>query len=123
MTQPSFEDLARSLRVARAGTRRRHVAPSLPPEGTIQDRFEAFHAAHPEVYAGLVRLARQLRARGRRRWSIDALFHVLRWEWTFSQDDAEDFKLNNNYTSRYARLIREQEPELSDLFEVRSLHA
>ncbi|MCP4448536.1 MAG: hypothetical protein GY811_24845 [Myxococcales bacterium] len=30
-----------------------------------------------------------------------------------------DFKLNNSYTSRYARLIVDREPDLADLFELR----
>ena len=34
-----------------------------------------------------------------------------------------EFKLNNDFTSRYARLIMQQEPDLEDFFEVRVLRS
>jgi hypothetical protein len=37
--------------------------------------------------------------------------------------DGEEFKLNNNYTSRYARLLMEREAGLSGLFATRELRA
>lgn len=38
-------------------------------------------------------------------------------------DPDEQWKLNNNFTSRYARLLLENEPELEGLFEIRSLRS
>jgi hypothetical protein len=35
----------------------------------------------------------------------------------------DDFKLNNNYHSRYARLIMEREPGLDGFFETRGLRS
>ena len=91
---------------------------------SIESRFEAFHARNPGVYAKLVNLA--YRARNldhQRRIGIGMLFEVLRWEWTLLglPDDAEEFKLNNNYRSRYARLIMADHPQLDGLFEIREL--
>ena len=93
---------------------------------TIQLAFIAFHSAHPGVYAELVRICRTYRQhRPGIRWSIDAAYEVLRWERMMADlpDENEDFKLNNNYRSRYARLIMEREPDLADIFETRSLRA
>ncbi len=89
---------------------------------SIEAQFEAFHTRHPEVYASLVTLAYQARGRDRR-IGIGMLFEVLRWEWTLAglPDDAEEFKLNNNYRSRYARLIMADHPQLDGLFELREL--
>ena len=88
--------------------------------GSIDAAFWNFHTNHPEVYEGLVRLAYQA---DRDRLGIKMLFEVLRWEWIIRglPDDAEEFKLNNNYTSRYARLIMESEPGLEGVFETRRL--
>jgi hypothetical protein len=86
---------------------------------TLQDRFERFHAANPEVYRSLVRLARQAAARGHRRIGIGMLFEVLRWE--HALQTSEEFKLNNSYRSRYVRLIEANEADLRGLFETRSL--
>jgi hypothetical protein len=88
---------------------------------SIQQRFEDFHAVHPEVYRELVRLARVAKSRGRRRYSIDALMHVVRWTFDFEHDG--EFKINNDFSSRYARLIAEREPDLADFFETRKLKA
>ena len=90
---------------------------------TIQTQFEAFHDRHPVVYDYLVTLAFQARRVGRHRIGMKMLFEVLRWEWTIAglPDDAEEWKLNNNYTSRYARLIMADYPLLDGLFELREL--
>ncbi len=90
----------------------------------LQQRFWAFHAANPHVYALLVRLARELRSRGHERTSIKMLFEVCRWQYLMTvQGDGSGFLLNNNYHSYYARLIMQTEADLDDLFEVRPLTA
>ncbi len=90
---------------------------------TIQAQFQRFHIRHPEVYYGLLRLARQADSSGRPRIGMKMLFEVLRWEWTIAglPDDAEEWKLNNNYTSRYARMVMDHNPDLAGLFETRAL--
>ena len=40
---------------------------------TRQERFEVFHAKHPEVYALLVRLTRDVKRRGYSRYSMKAI--------------------------------------------------
>ena len=89
---------------------------------TIQQAFDAFHKANPHVYRLLVRLARQSVNNGRRRISIKRLFEVLRENYSV-HTTGEDFKLNNNFHSRYARLISENEPDLAGVFETRELKA
>jgi hypothetical protein len=94
------------------------------PPNTIQDQFEEFHRTNPWVFDALVRLARDLRSRGRKRIGMKMLFEVLRWEYLMKTDDpSSDFKLNNNYHSRYARLIANTVPDLVDAFETRTLKA
>lgn len=92
--------------------------------GTIAERFATFHALHPWVYDALVRLARDLRARGRDRVGVGMLWEVLRWSyWMETDDPTSDFKLNDHYRSRYARLIMEREADLAGIFETRNLRA
>lgn len=106
MTQPSFFDDDRD-----------------DDELTPRERFERFHARHPEVYRELKELCITWRSRGRHRWSIDAAMHVLRFQRRMAglPDESEAYKLNNNYTSRYARLLVERNPELDGLFEMRRM--
>lgn len=89
----------------------------------IQDDFEHFDVLNPHVYEDLVRLARQLAARGHRRIGMQMLFEVLRWERMLDTVDASGFRLNNNYASRYARAIMDNEPDLRGVFEVRELRS
>jgi hypothetical protein len=90
-------------------------------ERTIQERFEVFHHEHPEVYAELVRLAREWKGRGRARLGIKMLWEVMRWNLSMAKGEQDDFKLNNNFTSRFARMIAEREPDLGGVFEFRAL--
>lgn len=92
-----------------------------PRSGSIENDFLDFHAANPHVYDNLVRLARAWSARrNARKVGMKMLFEVLRWE-VAMKTTGDDFKLNNNYTSYYARLIMEQEPDLVGIFETRAL--
>jgi len=88
-----------------------------PTDETIRDRFLSFHEANPDVYREIVQLARQAKRSGRERWGIKGAFEVLRW--SRLQTTGEQFRLNNNFTCEYARLVMDQEPDLTGFFEVR----
>lgn len=89
---------------------------------TIRAKFEKFDQEHPEVYAALVRLARDWLSVGHRKLGIATLFERLRWEWHVTGlTDRDGFKLNNNYRSLYARKIMSENPDLDGLFETRTL--
>lgn len=90
---------------------------------SIQERFEAFHRANPQVAMLLVRFAREAHAAGRSRIGIGALWERLRWYSSVETVNGEPFKLNDNFRSRYARLLAEENPELAHLFETRKLRA
>lgn len=99
----------------------RIVIPKRQPGETIEQQFLAFHEANPHVYDALVQMARDLVRRGRDHLGIGMLFEVLRWSYIKTWSD--DFKLNNNYRSRYARLIARTESDLANVFELRELKA
>ena len=85
--------------------------------------FAEFHAANPHVYDELVAMARRAKAAGHRVIGIGMLWEVLRWNHLFSTaKDAEGFKLNNDFRSRYAREILAREQDLADIFNLRELH-
>ena len=88
--------------------------------GKIDEQFWQFHRENPKVYEYLKQLSLELRMRGVQSYSINSLFEVLRWKKALATDN-DDFKLNNNFRSRYARLLMKEEPELEGFFEVRSL--
>ena len=98
------------------------IAPSVgPPPGSIQERFEQFHEANPYVFDALVALADEWNgSTGGARCGIGMLYETLRFRRGIVTR-GEEFKLNNNYRSRYARLIVERRPDLAELFETREL--
>lgn len=86
---------------------------------TIDERFERFHSANPAVFTLFLRFAREARAKGRK-IGAKAIIERLRWEVMIETD--EDYRLNDHYTSRYARLAMELFPEeFRDFFETRTL--
>lgn len=90
---------------------------------TIQERFERFHASHPEIYTALCQFARKAKARGHKQYGIARLWEVLRWEYYIVGTSNEEYKLSNSFRSRYARLIMEQEPDLAGFFTTRELRS
>lgn len=99
------------------------VQPDMPSGATIQERFEAFHGANPHVYAALRRMALDMAGRGVRRYGMKGLFEVLRWQFAMQTQGDAEFKLNNNYTAHYSRLLMANEPRLADFFVLRELQA
>jgi hypothetical protein len=90
-------------------------------ERTIDEAFARFHEDNPHVYDELRMLALRARRRGATKIGIGMLFEVLRWRQTL-RTDGDAYKLNNNYRSRYARMLM-AEPELAGCFETRGLRA
>lgn len=88
---------------------------------TIQANFEHFHKTNPEIYIKLCYLTRQWLAAGNDKIGIGMLFEVLRWD-SAVNTVGDTFKLNNNYRSRYVRLIEDQEKDLTGVFHKRTLH-
>ncbi|MGW1597393.1 MULTISPECIES: hypothetical protein [unclassified Streptomyces] len=93
------------------------------PDGqpaSIQAQFETFHELNPWVLRALEALTADYLKRGASRVGIGMLFEVLRWRYV-TATEGDEFRLNNNFRSRYVRLLIERHPEWAGAFEVRSL--
>jgi hypothetical protein len=89
----------------------------------IWARWWRFHEKHPEVYADLRSRARTVLARGWRQYAMRALWEVMRWHFQFVRDPEADWKLNDHFPSRYARLLMAENADLRGFFELRTLRA
>lgn len=101
------------------------IAPLIPASGaTIDERFRDFHTQNGWVYRQLEAMTTELVAAGQRRVGMKMLVEVLRWRY-FRQtfDPSSPFRLNNDYTSRYSRLLIADHPEWADVFETRELRS
>ena len=95
--------------------------PLYAPGMTLEERFEAFHAANPHVADALESLAAQWLSR-HRKVGVKSLGESLRWA-SGLQVEGDPYRINNSYLSRYARLLIERHPEWADAIETRALAA
>lgn len=91
---------------------------------TIDERFRDFHTQNAWVYTALEAMTIEMLAAGQRRVGMKMLVEVLRWRY-FRQtfDPSSPFRLNNDYTSRYARLLIAAHPDWAGVFETRELRS
>lgn len=80
--------------------------------------FFIYHQENPQVYDLLLRFTKEVYVRGRRRYSIVAVFERVRW-YTTIETNGDEFKLNNNYRSCYSRLIMHEHPQFNGMFSTR----
>lgn len=97
------------------------------PDDSIQREFLDFHGQNPHVYKFLVhytsQAVREMKKRGIAdpQYSISAVIERVRWHVNFEVKGYPDFKINNDYRSRYARMIMKTVPKLRGVFTLRKI--
>lgn len=86
----------------------------------VDQAFKAFHAANPWVVKELEKIAWEMIRSGRKKIGIQACVEVFRWE-TRRHTISRDFKINNNFCSRYSRMIMDRNPHWGQVFELRRI--
>lgn len=116
-------DGAQRARARDLERRKKRIGPPLG-EGvaTNEELFRRFHDENPHVYRALVKLALRAKAAGIKKWGINAVIEVFRWEWAI-ETKGDTFKINNNHAPHYARMIMAREPALEDFFNTREIRA
>ena len=100
---------------------------------SIQSAFEEFHALNPDIYEVFIKMAFDAIRKGKKKISAKLICNVIRWEVFMRTDEPtlfynknnepKRFKLNDAYTSRYARLFVRDYPRYKDYFEWRELRS
>ena len=91
-----------------------------PKRPTIDERFAEFARANPHVFDELKRLAMKRLAEGGTRIGVKALWEELRASLIKIDDGGgPGYKLNNDFTALYSRMLIEKHPELSAVIEIR----
>jgi hypothetical protein len=72
------------------------------------------------VEGEVVRLARELKARGRGHYGMAALVEVVRYHAPVPAEGQDEFRINNNHRAHLARRVMERNADLADFFEVRA---
>jgi hypothetical protein len=91
------------------------------PKSVIK-RFKKFNRKNPNVFKQFVELAFKMLQTGRAKYSARTIIEVMRWERDL-QTVGEVFKINDNYTPIYVRMLIHENPEFGDFFELRRVRS
>ncbi len=92
-----------------------------PRTGSLNERFDAFCDANPQLVARFDQLALDEVRRGHKRVGAKMLLEVLRWQHRAVHSDSDGWRVNNTWGARLARRAAQRHPELRDAFETRAL--
>lgn len=87
---------------------------------TTLDLFRAYHRENPEIWPQFKKFAFEMLNSGRKRYSAKSIMERIRWDFEIKNSD-RDFKVDNNFTAIYARVLVHRFPEFADFFEFRHL--
>ena len=87
--------------------------------GKLVKNFELFHNENPKIYSIAEEIAVGLKGMGFERSSMKFIFERMRWRYAI-QTRGDSYKLNNNYTAFYARVLMRVNPILNGFFSLRN---
>jgi hypothetical protein len=87
---------------------------------SIREGFNKFNAENPHVFKSFEEQALKAINNGRTKISSDLIINYIRWN-QFIESSDEHFKINNSYSSYIARFFIKQNPQYSNLFNLRKL--
>lgn len=90
---------------------------------SIQKSFEAFHAENPIVYKTFLKFTRDVIKAGHKKYSVKQILGRVRWHLKFEVEGDHDYKINDAFTSRYARMFADDYPEWATFFNYRRLRS
>lgn len=89
---------------------------------SLDDKFRKYHQDNPGIFGLFIRFTREARRRGYRHFGSKAVFERIRWHMNV-ETTGDPFKINNNYTSRYVRLLEKEYPGFVGFYRQRQLKA
>lgn len=96
--------------------------PIIDHHKSLDEQFDEYHRQNPHVLHTLIRMTDRVVANGHRCIGMSLLVNQLRWESMISTT-GDEYKLNNNFNSRYVRLIEQVRPDLIGVFNKRELRS
>lgn len=90
-----------------------------PKERKHKETFEEFCVRCPEVYRLLEGEALRMYNDGWKHYGIRKIWEWMRYHINIGRRPEDEFKLNDHFTAKYARLIMQRNPQLQGFFEIR----
>lgn len=95
------------------------VMPPTQLELSLDDsKFCAYHEQNPQVYKKFEEFTLKTIEKGFKNYGAKGIFELVRWTSGVSADN-DCFKVNNSYTSLYARMFEKKHPQYKDFFRKR----
>lgn len=88
---------------------------------SIKESFEEFNKKNPHVYDMFKGQVYRAKSKNRSKVSSKAIINWMRWEVSINTKSADVYKINDAFTSHYARLFIKDHPQYADMFELREL--
>jgi len=88
---------------------------------SIDEAFEKFHRDNPHVYRKFKQLVSEAIIRGKTKMSAKTILGKIRWDIFMETQSDDEYKINDAFTSRYARKYIEDCPGNEHIFELRSI--
>ena len=85
-------------------------------------RFQQYHLENPQVWELFQRFTIEVIRAGHKHYSARAVFQRIRWH-TSVETRGDDFKINDHYSSRYARMFHVKYPKFEGFFRTRELRS
>jgi hypothetical protein len=82
-------------------------------------KFCSYDAKNPQVYESFKRITMKTITKGFANYSAKGILELIRWHSGVSAE-GDVFKVNNNYSSFYARKFEKEFPEYKDFFRKRN---
>lgn len=94
---------------------------------TIQEAFDKFHEKNPKIYELFKKFALQIiekrKGKNNKKTSAKLIINRIRWEIYVETINDDGYRINDAWSSRYARKFADDYPEHADLFNFRLLRA
>ena len=84
----------------------------------VNQLFQAYNQAHPEVYKTFEKMALELISKGVKHYGSKAIIEAIRYHTSVSE--GREFKINNNITPLFARVFEQRHPQHQGFFQKRA---
>lgn len=84
----------------------------------IVNNFIIYHDENPKIYELFKKYSYQLKLLGKTYYGVGAIFERIRWH-VEVETIGDEFKINNNYRSCYARLLMIEDSNFEGFFQLR----
>ena len=84
----------------------------------VVEQFLNYHKENPNVYKLFTKYTSKLYESGITRYSSKAIFERIRWHIAIATK-GDAYKMNNNYTSCYARMLQNEDARFATFFATR----